>query len=339
MKALSLITLALGLLLAPLTAAAQRPAKVPRIGVLSAYFSSRPSPDLEASREELPPLGYAELEAFRQGLRDLGYVEGQNIALEYRLADGKLERLPELAAELVRLQVDIIFVDGTLASIRAAQHATETIPIVFGSAGDPVGLGGVASLARPGGNTTGVSYSGPELHGKRLELPKAALPGVTRIAYLWHHGPNLALQVLQTAARALGVQLHPVEVRDPYPFDETFATMAEAHADALITQPSPVFFGRRTQIVDLAARMRLPGIFPEREFAEAGGLMAYGINIPANFRRAATYVDKILKGAKPGDLPVEQPMKFELVINLKTATALGLTIPPTVLFQADEVMQ
>ncbi len=229
MKALSLITLALVIFLAPLAAAAQRPAKVPRIGVLSPYFSSRPSPDLEASREGLPPLGYAELEAFRQGLRDLGYVEGQSIAFEYRLAEGKLERLPELAAELVRLQVDIIVVDGTLVSIRAAQHATETIPIVFPSAPDPVGLGLVASLARPGGNTTGVSFSGPELNGKRLELLKAAVPGVTRVAYLWAHGGtvlNRALQELETAARALGVQLQPVEVRDPYPFDQAFAIMA-----------------------------------------------------------------------------------------------------------------
>ncbi len=336
-----MLTLALGLLLAPLAAAAQRPAKVPRIGVLAAFFSSRPPPDLEASREGLPPLGSVELEAFRQGLRDLGYVEGQNIAFVYRYADGKLERLPALAAELVRLQVDIIVVDAGPA-IRAAQHATETIPIVFPSAGDPVGLGFVASLARPGGNTTGVSFSGPELNGKRLELLKAAVPGVTRVAYLWAHGgPGAprALQEMETAARALGVQLHPVEVREPSPFDHAFAIMAETHADALITQPSPVFFGRRTELVDLTARMRLPGIFPEREFAEAGGLMAYGVNVPANFRRAATYVDKILKGAKPADLPVEQPMRFELVINLKTAKALGLTIPPSVLFLADEVIR
>jgi len=264
-------------------------------------------------------------------------VEGQSITLEYRSEEGRPELLPELAAELVHLKVDIILAEGVDA-VRAAQHATGTIPIVFPTAFDPVGQGLVASLAQPGGNITGVSFHDPALMGKRLELLKAAVPGVTRVAYLWDHGPNLALQELETAARALGVQLHPVEVRDPYPFDHAFAIMA-AHADALLTQPSPVFFGRRTELVDLAARMRLPGIFPEREFAEAGGLMAYGVNVPANFRRAATYVDKILKGAKPADLPVEQPMRFELVINLKTAKALGLTIPPSVLFLADEVIR
>ena len=206
---------------------------------------------------------------------------------------------------------------------------------------DPVGLGLVASLARPGGNTTGVYFNAPELMGKRLELLKEAVPGVIRVAYLWRAGPASArlLHETERAARALGVQLHPVEVRDPYRFDQAFATMAAARADAFITQPSGVFLSRHTQIVALAARTQLPGMFPEREFAEVGGLIAYGASLPANFRRAATYVDKILKGAKPADLPVEQPMKFELVINLKTAKALGLTIPLTVLFQADEVIQ
>jgi putative ABC transport system substrate-binding protein len=279
-------------------------------------------------------------EGFRQGLRDLGYVEGQNIALEYRFAEGKVERLPALAAELVRLKVDIILAEGVDA-VRAAQHASGTIPIVFPAAFDPVGQGLVASLARPGGNITGVSFHDPALMGKRLELLKAAVPGVTRVAYLWHAEANSAsnLQETANAARALGVQLHPVEVRSPYLFDQAFATMAEAHADALITKPSAVFLNRRTQIVDLAVRMQLPGIFPDRELAEAGGLMSYGPSIPENFRRAAAYVDKILKGTKPGDLPVEYPMKFELVINLKTAKALGLTIPPTLLFQADEVIR
>jgi putative ABC transport system substrate-binding protein len=335
-----LVTLALSLCLAPLTADAQRSAHVPRIGVLTSFFSSRPPPDLEASRERLPPLGSVELEAFRQGLRDLGYVEGQSIALESRHAEGQLERLPALAAELVRLQVDVILADGA-AAVRAAQHATETIPIVFPNASEPVGQGLVASLARPGGNTTGVSFTDPAVMGKRLELLKAAVPGITRVAYLWHAMPFSArvLQETERAARALGLQLQPIEVREPYPFDQAFATMAEAHADALSVQPSPVFFGRRTQLMDLAAKMRLPGIFEVREFVEAGGLMAYGASVPANFRRAATYVDKILKGAKPADLPVEQPMKFELVINLKTANALGLTLPPTLLFQADEVIR
>ncbi len=323
MTALALLTLALGLVLAPDPSHAQPGAKMPRIGILTPVF------------DPYPPL-----EAFPQGLRDLGYVEGQSIALEYRFAEGKVERLPALAAELVRLKVDIILAEGDDA-VRAVQHASGTIPIVFLTGTDPVGEGFVASLARPGGNTTGVYFNAPELMGKRLELLKAAVPGVIRVAYLWRAAPNSAPQLHETerAARALGVQLHPVEVREPYPFDEAFATMAEAHADALIMQPSPQFFTRRTQIVDLAVKMRLPGIFEGREFVEAGGLMAYGNSVPAVFYRAATYVDKILKGAKPTDLPVEQPTKYELVINLKTAKALGLTIPPTVLFQADEVIQ
>jgi putative ABC transport system substrate-binding protein len=321
-----IVVLALGLFLAPFPSHAQVVAKTPRIGILTPAF------------DPLSPR--SPFEGFRQGLRDLGYVEGESIALEYRAAEGKDERLPELAAELVHLKVDVILAEGVPA-VRAAQHASGTIPIVFLSGTDPVGQGLVASLARPGGNITGLSFNEPELMGKRLELLKAAVPGVTRVAYLWHAAPSSApqLQELERAARALGVQLHPVEVRDPYPFDEAFATKAAAHADALITQPSAVFFIRRTQIVDLAARTQLPGLFPEREFAEAGGLMMYGPSIPAIVRRAATYVDRILKGAKPGDLPVEYPMKLELVINLKTAKALGLTISPSVLFQADEVLQ
>ena len=320
---LCLVTLALALCLAPDPSHAQVGAQTPRIGMLTDAVES-----------------HSGFEAFRQGLRDLGYVEGQSIALESRFTDGRPERLPALAAELVRLKVDVILAEGVLA-VRAAQHATGTIPIVFATAFDPVGQGLVASLARPGGNTTGLSFHDPALMGKRLELLKQAVPDVTRVAYLWHATANSApsLHEAETAARALGVQLHPVEVRDPYSFDQAFATMTEVHADALITQPSVVFLNRRTQLVDLAARMQLPGIFPDRELAEAGGLMTYGPSVTANFRRAATYVDKILKGTKPGDLPVEYPMKFELVINLKTAKALGLTLPPTLLFQADEVIQ
>jgi putative ABC transport system substrate-binding protein len=321
-----LVTLAFGMLWAPDLSHAQSVAKTPRIGILTTIFA--------------PLSAHSAFEAFRQGLRDLGYVEGQSITLEYRFAEGKEERFPELAAELVRLKVDVVFAVGAVA-VQAAQHATETIPIVFVGVGDPVGQGLVASLGRPGGNTTGLISHDPELMGKRLELLKTAVPGVTRVAYLWHATgvSTRHLQDTETAARGLGMQLYPVEVRDPYLFDQAFATMAEAHADALITPPSAAFFGRRTQLVDLALQTRLPGIFPERELAEAGGLMAYGPSVPANYRRAATYVDKILKGAKPGDLPVEQPMKFELVINLKTAKALGLTIPPTLLFQADEVIR
>ena len=310
-RLVAIVTLALGLFLAPYPSQAQSVAKTPRIGILTSAFDPHPG-----------------LEAFRQGLRDLGYVEGQSIALEYRFADGRFDRLPELAADLVRLKVDVILAEGGQATL-AAKHATGTIPIVFPSAPDPVGQGLVASLARPGGNITGLSLNDPELMGKRLELLKEAVPGVTRVAYLWHSARISArvLQELEIAARALGVQLQPVEVRDPYMFDQAFATMAEAHADALIRLPSGLFTSRHTQIVDLAARTRLPGIFPNSVFVEAGGLMAYGPSVATNFRRAATYVDKILKGARPADLPVEQPMKFELLINLKTAKDLGLTIP------------
>jgi putative tryptophan/tyrosine transport system substrate-binding protein len=313
----------LGFFLVPDPSHAQAGAKTPRIGMLTNAFD--------------PHSGF---EAFRHGLRDLGYVEGRSIALEFRYAEGQVERLPALAAELVRLKVDLIFAEGVLA-VQAAQHASGTIPIVFFVGIDPVGQGLVASLAQPGGNITGVSFQAPELMGKRLELLKAAVPGVTRVAYLWHSAPNSArsLQEVETAARALGIQLHPVEVRAPYPFDQAFAAMAEAHADALITKPSAEFLTSRTQIVAWAAQTKLPTIFPEREFVEAGGLMAYGNSVLAVFYRVTTYVDKILKGAKPADLPVEQPTKFELVINLKTAKGLGLTIPPTLLFQADEVIQ
>jgi len=326
MTALALLTLVLSLVLAPSSSHAQSGAKTPRIGILTRAFD--------------PHAPSSIYEAFRQGLRDLGYVEGHSIALEYRSAEGQDERFPALAAELVHLKVDIILAEGAPA-VRAAQHASGTIPIVFPAVVDPVNQGLVASLAQPGGHTTGVTLQDPELMGKRLELLKEAVPGVTRVAYLWHATALTprALHEMETAAHALGVQLHPLEVRAPYPFDQAFATMAAARPDALITQPSEVFFGRRTQIVDLAAQTQLPGMFPEREFAEAGGLMAYGSSAAANFRRAATYVDKILKGAKPADLPVEQPTKFEFVINLKTAKALGLTIPPTVLFLADEVIR
>jgi putative ABC transport system substrate-binding protein len=318
-----LVTLALGLWLTPDLSHAQSVAQMPRIGILTRAFDPH------------PPLA-----AFRQGLRDLGYVEGQNIALEYRFAEGQVERLPALAAELVHLKVDLILAEGEPA-VRAAQHASGTIPIVFPALVDPVGQGLIASLARPGGNITGVSFQDPGLMGKRLEVLKAAVPGVSRVAYLWHSQPISArlLQETERAAHALGLQLYPVEVREPYRFDDAFATMAEAHVDALITPPSAPFVDRRTQLMDWVARMQLPGIFPDRELAEAGGLLAYGSSGAANFHRAATYVHKILKGAKPGDLPVEQPMQFELVINLKTAKALGLTIPPTLLFQADEVIR
>ena len=283
-------------------------------------------------------------EAFLQGLRDLGYVEGRNVVIEYRYAEGKLERLPALAAELVALKVDVIVAAGTLAAL-AAKQATRTLPIVFAAAADPVTDGLVTSLARPGGNVTGLSNLAPELVGKRLELLKQAVPGVSRVAVLWQPGglgertEKDMLKGADVAARALGVRLQFVEARGPADFDRAFSDMTRARAGALTVLGSPMFFTERRRLVDLAAKNRLPAVYTLREFVDAGGLMSYGPNIADLFRRAATYVDKILKGAKPADLPVEQPTKFELVINLKTAKALGLTIPPSLLGRADEVVQ
>jgi len=324
LSALGLIlTLALGILTAPLTADAQQAGKVPRIGVLSAGSLA----------------GDIHLEAFREGLRDLGYVEGRNITLEYRFAEGYADRLPALVAELVRLPVDVLVVNGTVA-IRPAQHATTTIPIVMVAA-DPVGAGLVASLARPGGNSTGLSIMVPGFSGKRLEILKEAVPTLSRVAALWHRDAPMGFYVTETqaAAQALGLQLQALEVRSPNEFDQAFAAMTSEHADALVMIPSGLFFSHRRQLAALAVQHRLPAIFMEREFVDAGGLMAYGPSLSDLSRRAATYVDKILKGAKPADLPIEQPMKFELVINLKTAKALGLTVPPSLLFQANEVIR
>jgi putative tryptophan/tyrosine transport system substrate-binding protein len=318
-----LMTLPLSLLAALLAAYAQAVAKTPRIGMLNPAFDPHPP-----------------LEAFRQGLHDLGDVEGHTMVLESRVADGRCERLPELAAELVRLKVAVMLAVGVPA-VRAAQHATGMLPIVLPTAADPVGQGLITSLAQPGGNITGVSFQDPKRMGKRLELLRQVVPGVTRVAYPW--GAALlharAWHERETAAHALGVQLLPVDVREPYPFDQAFATMAAAHADALITLPRTVFLNRRTQIVDLASKTRLPGIFPDRELADAGGLMSYGPSLTAKDHRAATAVAKLLKGAKPADLPVERPTTFELVINLKTAQALGRTIPPTLLCQATDVLR
>ncbi len=320
-----------GLLAAPLGAGAQQPAKVARIGFL--VTGSLESPETRIS-----------LDAFRQGLRERGYVEGQNIVIEYRAADGKIERLPGLAIELARLKVDLI-VAGSTPQARAAQQATKTIPIVAGVMGDPVGDGLVASLSRPGGNITGLTFLGPELVPKRLELLKEALPRVSRVAALWHPGAFSdrttadMLKQTEAAARTLGVQLQLVGVRGSDEFDRAFSTMVNERADALIVFPSPMLFNERRRIVDLTAKRRLPAMYNAREYAALGGLMAYGASITDLTRRSATYVDRILKGAKPGDLPIEQPTKFELVINLKTAKALGLTIPPSLLQRADEVMQ
>jgi putative ABC transport system substrate-binding protein len=315
-----------GLLVAPLAAEAQQAAKVPRIGWLGGSAAANPLQ-----------------EAFRQGLRDLGYVEGRNVVIEYRDSEGKPERLPALAAELVALKVDVIVTGSTPATV-AAKQATKTIPIVFTGTADPVGSGLVTSLAQPGGNVTGLSNLSQELVGKRLEQLTQAVPGVSRVAVLWHPGTlgdrteKEMLKAADAAARALGVGLQFVEARGPADFDRAFSDMTRARAGALTVLPSSMFSRERRRLVDLAAKHRLPAVFPFREFADAGGLMSYGPNLADLLRRAATYVDKILKAAKPGDLPVEQPQKFELVINLKTATALGLTIPPSVLGRADEVI-
>jgi putative ABC transport system substrate-binding protein len=319
------------LLTAPLAAEAEQAAKVPRIGWLSLNRVASPSPHLT--------------EAFRQGLRDLGYVEGRNVVIEYRDAEGKLERLPALAAELVALQVDVIVAGGGTPTALAAKQATKTIPIVFASAGDPVGSGLVTSLARPSGNVTGLSNLAPELVGKRLEQLTQAVPGVSRVAALWQPGglgertDKDVLKEAEAAARTLAVRLQLVEARGPADFDRAFSDMTKARAGALTVLPSLMFSSERRRLVDLAAKTRLPAVYPQRDFVDAGGLMAYGPNLADLFRRTATYVDKILKGAKAADLPIEQPTKFELVINLKTAKALGLTIPPSLLQRADQVIE
>jgi len=320
------LIVALGVLAASLLAAAQQPAKVPRIGFL------HPEPiSARLDRHD----------AFRQGLRELGYVEGRTIALEVRSAEGKRERLPALAAELVRLEVDVI-VTATVPGIRAVQQATKTIPIVMAVVVDPVATGFVASLARPGGNITGLSMMAPELAGKWLELLKEAVPRVSRVAVLrnpTNPGAALSLSETEVAARALGVRLQLLEVRTPEELDGAFGAAARDRAGALIVLPDPMFHTHRTRIADLAAKSRLPAIYYARDYVEAGGFMAYGANIADMYRRAAYFVDRILKGARPADLPVEQPTKFELVINLKTAKALGLTIPQSILIRADHVIE
>jgi putative ABC transport system substrate-binding protein len=313
---------------APLAAEAQQAVKIARIGYLVTNLATSPY---------LP-------EAFRQGLRDLGYVEGRNLVIEYRDAEGKVERLPALAAELVALKVDVILAGGTPQAL-AAKQATRALPIVFAAAADPVTSGLVTSLARPGGNVTGLSQLAPELVGKTLELLTQAVPGVTRVAVLWQPGglgertEQNMLQEADVAARALGVRLQFVEARGPADFDRAFSDMTRARADALTVLTSTMFGNERRRLVDLAAKNRLPAVYPWRVGVDAGGLMSYGANLADMYRRAATYVDKILKGAKPADLPVEQPTKFELVINMKTAKALGLTIQPSLLGRADEVIQ
>ena len=313
----------------PVAANAQQAARIARIGWLGVHLAPNPQ-----ARE-----------AFRQGLRDLGYVEGRNVVIEYRDAEGKYERLPALAAELVALKVDVIVAAAGNNLTLAAKQATKTIPIVFTGVGDPVAIGLVTSLARPGGNLTGLSLLGPELVAKRLELLTQAVPGVRQVALLWQPGvvreaaDRDTLKGADVAARALGVQLHVVEARAPADIDRAFADMTRAHAEAVTVLGGAMLNSERRRLADLAAKNRLPAVYPAREYVDAGGLMAYGPNAADLFRRAATYVDKILKGAKPADLPIEQPTKFELVINLKTAKALGLTIPPSLLGRADQVIE
>jgi putative ABC transport system substrate-binding protein len=282
------------------------------------------------------------LDALRHGLRELGWVEGQNLVIEWRFAEGRDERLPELAAELVRLGVEVIVTGGGEPVVRALMHATSTMPIVMAVSVAPVEAGLVASLARPGGNVTGLSIQAAETGGKRLELLKEAVPQATRMAVLWnaaHPGKDLEWHYTQVAAQALGVTLHSIEVRRPDEVDGALAAVAAERPDALIVFSEPLTLGHQRRIVDFATQHKLPMISETSEFAEAGGLMTYGASLSALFRRAAYYVDRILKGAQPSELPVEQPTVFELVINLKTARTLGLTLPPTLLFQADRVIQ
>jgi len=305
---------------------AQAPAKVPRIGLLSPFTRSDAAPWLQA---------------FRLGLRDLGWVEGKNISIEYRYAEGRSDRLPDLAADFVRLKVDVI-VTGSTADALAAQKATRAIPIVMATPGDPVGSGLVESLARPGGNVTGLSQMTVELAGKRLQLLKEIVPALSHVAVLWNPqsvNATLNWKEIQQPARQLGIQLHSLEVRSPNEFDQALEDAIRARAGALVTLADPVTGANLKRIAGLAAKSRLPSIYHDSAFADAGGLVTYGAHRPDLYRRAATYVDKILKGAKPGDLPIEQPTKFELVVNLKTAKALGITIPQSVRFRADRVIE
>ncbi len=317
-----------GLLAAPLAAGAQQAGKVYRVGYLSPGSPSDPGRQRR-------------FEAFRQGLRELGYVEGQSITIESRWAEGKYDRYSALAADLVRLKVDVIVAVGGRAT-QDAQQATRTIPIVMSVVIDPVGSGLVASLARPGGNVTGLTMMASDLVGKQLQVLKEVVPKVSRVALLWNpDNPGSAPQLRQAeaAARALGVQLQTLEARGPQEIGSAFAAMTRERAGGLVVLADAILLNQRRQIAELAAKRRLPEVYPLREHAEAGGLIVYGANPLDLERRAATFVDKILKGAKPGDLPVEQPTKFELVINLKTAKALGLTIPQSVLGRADELIQ
>jgi putative tryptophan/tyrosine transport system substrate-binding protein len=321
-------TLTSGLLAAPLALEAQQAGEIARIGYLAVNLAA--NPHLR--------------EGFLQGLRDLGYVEGRTLVIEDRSAEGKPERVPALAAELVALKVDVIVTSGTPQAL-AAKHATRSVPIVFAGVSDPVTSGLVTSLARPGGNITGVSLLAPDLVGKGLEQLKQAVPGVSRVAVLWQPGAlgkrteQDMLKEADLGARALGMRPQFVEARGPENFDTAFSDMTRARAEALTVLSTPMLASERSRLVALAAKTRLPAVYPLREFVDAGGLMAYGPNAVDMYRGAATYVDRILKGTRPGDLPVEQATKFELVIHLRTAKALGLTIPPSLLQRADQVIE
>jgi putative ABC transport system substrate-binding protein len=321
------LLLILTCLTTPLATDAQPVGKVWRVGVLQAFS---------------PAVSEPFIEAFRQGLRALGYVEGQNLAGEYRWAHGQVEALPALATELVQLPVDLLFAGSTVASL-AARDASQTIPIIFVGVADPVGTGFVASLARPGGNLSGRSTQNAEPGPKRLELLREVSPRkISRVGMIFNpmDAANvLGIRELEGLTRALGLTLRRVDVRSPDEFEGAFSRMASEGVDAVIVSSGPLTNTHATQIVQLTARTRLPAIYGRREFVEAGGLMSYAVDSLDQYRRAATYVDKILKGAKPADLPVEQPTTFELVINLKTAKDLGLTIPPALLFQATEVIR
>jgi putative tryptophan/tyrosine transport system substrate-binding protein len=327
MERRAFITMVGGSMLAgPLTAEGQQAGKIYRIGMLETTSMT---------------LNAANLDAFRQGLRELGYVEGRNFMIEYRSADGRRERFPELATELVRLKVDVILTRGTPA-VMAAKNATGTIPVVMAASGDPLLSGVVAGLARPGGNVTGLSAIVVEVTGKRLQLLREVVPGVSRIASLLDMGnPNNALQWKETeiVAQSLGVQPQLLDIRKPGDFGGAFDAAIRQRAGAMVVGIDALTQANHRLIIDLAAKHRLPAIYATREFVDAGGLVAYGVSYPHLYHRAATYVDKILKGAKPADLPVEQPTKFEFAINLKTAKALGLTIPPSVLARADQVIE
>jgi putative ABC transport system substrate-binding protein len=321
-----LFTIVVALIVCGARAEAQQPTKVPRVGFLSATPLSIIS---------------ARIEALRQGLRELGYVEGKNIVMEWRSAEGKLDRVPALAAELVRLKVDVI-VTGGATDTRAAKDATNTIPIVMAQDSDPVGSGFVASLARPGGNITGLATLAPEVSGKRLELLKETIPKLSRVAVVGistRPGNAQSLKEVELAAGTFKVQVQYLDVLDVKEIETAFRAATKGRAEAVLVLQSPFFNSQRKQIVDLAIKSRLPAIYPQTDYTEAGGLMYYGANTPDLYRRAATYVDKILKGAKPADLPVEQPKKFEFIINLKTAKQIGLTIPPNVLARADKVIK